>query len=111
MAAAKDITTILTEYQEKLGKLNTELAEAERRGIQLDTELKTLEKERDKMVKECEEVAGVPYSQVENVLNEKVKELSALLKDFDGINCDVDTMTEEDIKKLNNLTAKYVTEG
>lgn len=106
-----DITAVLNQYQESLGNLNNQLANATTRGIQLDVELKNLIAKKDEMIRECEDIAGVPYDRVNEVLEAKTRELSDLLNDFDGINCDIDTMTEEDIKKLNALAAKYVAEG
>jgi prefoldin subunit 5 len=99
--------TVLSEYQSTLGTLKEKCADAEKRVISLESDLRNLEQRREEYIAKCEQYAGVPYADVEKVLEQKAQELKGIMDQLSGINFDANTLTDDDVNKMKNIVEKF----
>lgn len=98
-----NLEAYLKECEEKLSALSKKCDEAEKKALVLTTEIKNLESQRDAAVNECEQLAGVPFNKVKEVLDQKTKTLESIMAVVNNvINLDTDNK-EAVLKEVANL--------
>lgn len=97
----------LKAYEQKLADLKAKCDEAEKNKITAEANLKIYQEQRDNLIAECEQYAGVPIDQVSELLEQKVIELSSIMTELESIDFRTKVITEEDVQKVEAVMQKY----
>lgn len=98
---------ILVEYESTLNSLKDKCTEAEKKVISLESDLRNLEERKKEHIAKCEQYAGVPFADVENVLQKKTEELKTIMDQLSRINLDANSLTDEDVNNMKKITETF----
>jgi hypothetical protein len=96
------------QFQQKLNELQNVAETAKRDLIVSQTNLENLKSRRDELVQECEAYAGVPITDVTNVLNEKRMELETIMQRLSNVNItDIKSITDVQLNELDAIINEF----
>lgn len=93
-------------YQSTLQNLKSQCTQAEKNAIVAETNLKTLQEQRTKLIEECEQFAGVSIDKVPAMLESKKKELDEIMSKLATIDISGD-ITEDTVADIESIVTEY----
>lgn len=97
----------LKAYEKTLVDLKAKCDEAEKNKITAEANLKIYQEQRDNLIAECEQYAGVPIDNVPELLEQKVTELTSIMTELEALDFRTKVITEEDVQKIEAIIQKY----
>ena len=97
----------LSKYESELKELKVKCAEAEKKVISLESDLRNLEDRKKEYIEKVEQFAGVPYDKAEEVLKQKTEELNKIMAELSTIDFNAETLTDADVKKMENIVNSF----
>ncbi len=106
MDQEKTFAETLKDYTSKLNALQDQCAEAERQCIIADTNLKTLKKNQQELIAQCEALAGRPIDEVPEFLKEQMSKLTEVMGKLQALNVSGE-ITQETMDAIQSLVDEY----
>lgn len=94
------------DYESILATLQKECLEAEKKVLVGETNLTNLSNQKDKLVKECEAMTGVPIDEVSNIIAAKEAELSGLMAKLSLVDIN-DPVTPEKLDTIKAIVSEF----
>ena len=98
-------------YNQKLKELKSQCAEAERQAIVYETNLNNLRQQKKQLIQECKTLAGVPMDKVSDLLEEKKKELDAIMSKLSMIDTSNSQITQEKLDAIKLIAKEFSIEA
>lgn len=80
-----NLEQFLKNCEAQIAELTRKCSEAEKNSIVLETEIKSLESQRDSAINECEEFIGMPFDKAQDVLDDKVSTLKKIMESVNQV--------------------------
>ena len=93
-------------YENTLKSLREQCAQAEKDAIVAETNLKSLQEQREKLIQECEKFTGMPIEKVPEVLNQKKAELEDIMNKLGGIDIEGE-ITKDTLVNIESIMKEY----
>ena len=95
------------DYEEKLKEFKKQCEIAEKDKITAEANLKIFEEQKEKLINECEQYAGITIDEIPAMLEKEVIELENIMRELNAIDFTTSAVTEEDVEKIEAIMQKY----